>query len=615
MTDIPKTLPRFLWHYCKRAKPSLFSLIALVLIWASTVSLNPYALKLFIDGMGKIDLENGNLMDCLGFPTFFFILLTVATSIILRLYDWTMLKAFPQIKSQITSEMFAYLEGHSYSYMHHNFLGSLANKINDIAKGAVTIVHYIIDQFCSRIFSFMVAALTMLLVHPLFSICLIIWCACIVKVSMIFSKKAQKHSSYFSHARNGVAGKIVDSISNILNVKLFAREAYENRVLSNSLEEMVSKERSLQWFLLKVKAFYGIAITILTGCMILLIIYERSLNRITIGDSALILTLTLSLIRDIFIITNQLVAFSEEIGICKQAISTILSPYELTNRPDGSILQVTDGKISFDQVHFKYKRGQDLFVNKSVTISGGSKVGLVGLSGSGKTTFVNLLLRFYDVDSGKISIDGQNIKEVTQESLRTQIAMIPQDPVLFHRSLMDNIRYGRLDATDEEVIECAKKAHCHEFIIKLKDSYNSLVGERGVKLSGGQRQCIAIARAMLKNAPILIFDEATSSLDSVTESYIQKSLPSLMKNKTTIIIAHRLSTLHYMDRILVFNEGKIVEEGTHSELINLDGHYKTLWNVQVNSFSNESQPSSASIIHCEETSKFITSSTSNPVVR
>ncbi len=589
MKDIPATLPKFLWYYCKRAKLSLFSLIALVLIWASTVSLNPYALKLFIDGMGRIDLENGSLIHYLWFPALFFILLTVATSVILRLYDWTMLKVFPQMKSDITSEMFAYLERHSYSYMHHNFLGSLANKINDISKSAVSIVHYVIDQFCSRIFSFMIAAFTMFLVHPCFSICLIIWCACIIKASMIFSRKAQKYSECFSHARSHVIGKIVDSISNILNVKLFAREAYENGILSNSLEEMVAKERSLQWFLLKVKAFYGIAITLLTGCMVLLIIYQRSLNHITIGDSALILTLTLSLIRDVFIITNQLVAFSEEIGICKQAISTILSPHELTNEPNSSILQVTHGKISFDQVHFKYKKGQNLFVDKTVIISGGSKVGLVGLSGSGKTTFVNLLLRFYDIDSGKIYIDGQNIKEVTQESLRNQITMIPQDPVLFHRSLMDNIRYGRLNATDEEVIECAKKAHCHEFILNLKDGYGSLVGERGVKLSGGQRQCIAIARAMLKNAPILIFDEATSSLDSVTESYIQKSLPSLMKDRTTIIIAHRLSTLHYMDRILVFNEGKIVEEGSHAQLINLSGHYKTLWDVQVNGFLNESR--------------------------
>ncbi len=590
MKDIPTTLPKFLWHYCKRTKPGLFTLTALVLIWASTVSLNPYAIKLFIDAMSRINLEDADLIHYLGFPTLFFVLLTIATSIILRLYDWAMLRVFPKIKSEITAEMFAYLSRHSYSYMHHNFLGSLANKINDISKGAVTILHYLIDQFCSRIFSFMIAAVTMFLVHPSFSLCLIVWCMGIVKASTVFSRKAQKYSESFSRSRNHVSGKIVDSISNILNVKLFARESYENRVLSNSLDEMVEKERGLQWFLLKVKAFYGLSIVILTSSMLFLIIYQRSKNNITIGDCALILTLTMSLIRDVFIITNQLVAFSEELGFCKQAISTIIAPHELTNDPNSSILEVTQGKISFDKVNFKYKKGKNLFVDKSVTISGGSKVGLVGLSGSGKTTFVNLLLRFYDLNSGKITIDGQNIKEVTQESLRSQISMIPQEPVLFHRSIMDNIRYGKLNATDEEIIECAKRAHCHDFILNLKDGYDSFVGERGVKLSGGQRQCIAIARAMLKNAPILIFDEATSSLDSITESYIQQSLPLLMKNKTTIIIAHRLSTLHYVDRILVFSDGQIVEEGTHSELLHLNGHYKTLWNVQVNGFLNENEP-------------------------
>ncbi len=596
MNDIPNHLAKFLWYYCKRHRISIFSLIALVLFWASTVSLNPYAIKLFIDEMGRVNTENANLIHQLQFSALFFLFLTVFTSFILRLYDLVMLKVFPQIKKEITSELFAYLEKHSYSYMHHNFLGSLANKINDLSRGAIIIVHYVIDQFCSRMFSFLIAAVTMFLVHPSFSICLIVWYACIIKISITFSKKAQLYSECFSNARNQSVGKIVDSISNILNVKLFAQEAYENGILSASLEKAVAHERNLQWFLLKVKIFYGVAITILTGCMLFLIVYYRSVNDITIGDVALILALTLSLIRDVFVITNQLVAFSEEIGTCKHAISTILAPHDLKDEPNSSILQVKRGEISFIKVHFKYTKEQNLFVDKSVTISGGSKIGLVGCSGSGKTTFVNLLLRFYDLQDGKICIDGQNIKEVTQESLRSQIGMIPQSPVLFHRSLMDNIRYGRITATEEEVIESAKKAHCHDFIIKLKDGYDSLVGEHGVKLSGGQRQCIAFARAILKNAPILVLDEATSSLDSMTESYIQENLPLLMKDKTTIIIAHRLSTLQNVDRILVFNEGEIIEEGTHSELINLNGHYKILWNRQVNGFLDSSEKYPSGII-------------------
>jgi ATP-binding cassette, subfamily B, bacterial len=224
------------------------------------------------------------------------------------------------------------------------------------------------------------------------------------------------------------------------------------------------------------------------------------------------------------------------------------------------------------------------FKNKTITIAGGEKVGLVGFSGSGKSTFVNLILRLFEVESGSILIDKQNINEVTQASLRENIALIPQDVSLFHRSLLDNIRYGRIDATDEEVIAASKKATCHEFIAVLRDGYQSMVGERGVKLSGGQRQRIAIARAMLKNAPILILDEATSALDSVTEKYIQDALDQLMQEKTTIVIAHRLSTLNKMHRILVFNDGKIIEDGSHDMLMQQQGHYAKMWQMQAGGF-------------------------------
>ena len=233
---------------------------------------------------------------------------------------------------------------------------------------------------------------------------------------------------------------------------------------------------------------------------------------------------------------------------------------------------------------FHYDEGAHLFNNKNVIIQSGQKVGLVGLSGSGKSTFVNLILLLFDVESGKIVIDGQNIRKVTQESLRENIAMIPQDVSLFHRTLMENIRYGRTDATDEEVIDASKKAHCHEFISQLKEGYESLVGERGIKLSGGQRQRIAIARALLKNAPILILDEATSALDSLTEKLIQDSLHALMQGRTTIVIAHRLSTLSEMDRILVFDKGQIVEDGSHDDLLKAKGHYSRMWAMQAGGF-------------------------------
>jgi ATP-binding cassette subfamily B protein len=276
-----------------------------------------------------------------------------------------------------------------------------------------------------------------------------------------------------------------------------------------------------------------------------------------------------------------------ELGMIESALTLVKKGHDITDKPGARPIVIKHGEIACKDVTFGYQKTRPVFKNLNLTLEAGKKVGLVGFSGSGKSTFVNLILRFYDLQSGSIAIDGINIADVTQNSLRSQIAMIPQDPALFHRTLIENIRYGRLDATNEEVITAAQLAHCHEFIGKLDKGYESLVGERGIKLSGGQRQRIAIARAILKNAPILILDEATSSLDSVTEKLIQESLQLLMQGRTTIVVAHRLSTLNDMDRILVFHKGKVLEDGTKEELLAMDGHFAMLWNMQTDGFLPE----------------------------
>lgn len=278
----------------------------------------------------------------------------------------------------------------------------------------------------------------------------------------------------------------------------------------------------------------------------------------------------------------------QECGVCRQALTVIQDKHEIVDAPDAKPLKVRRGEIVFENVSFHYAHNRNIFEDKNLVIKAGSKVGLVGFSGSGKSTFVHLILRYFDVEAGRILIDGQDIKNVTQNSLREQIALIPQDTTLFHRTLMENIRYGRLEATDEEVVAAAKRAHAHEFIEKTSHQYHTVAGERGVSLSGGQRQRIAIARAVLKDAPIFILDEATSSLDSVTEKKIQEGLEFLMDAHTCIVIAHRLSTLSNMDRILVFKEGKIVEDGTHYELLEADGHYAHMWNMQAGGFLPDS---------------------------
>lgn len=314
------------------------------------------------------------------------------------------------------------------------------------------------------------------------------------------------------------------------------------------------------------------------------LVYLYIQGSITIGDFSLIVGLSISLGHQMWFTMEQVGVLNQAMGKCKQSLSALMVESEVKDISGASDLVVTKGRIAFESVQFHYKGNDLIFEDTSVVIEAGQKVGLVGCSGGGKSTFVNLILRLYDVTAGCIQIDGQAIQEVTQESLRTNIAMIPQDPSLFHRSILDNIRYGNTDATDEAVIEAAKKAHAHAFISQLPQTYDSLVGERGVSLSGGQRQRIAIARAILKDAPILILDEATSQLDSVTENEIQSSLKELMLGKTTIVIAHRLSTLLSMDRILVFDQGNIIEDGPHIDLIRKEGLYKKLWEAQIGGF-------------------------------
>ena len=290
--------------------------------------------------------------------------------------------------------------------------------------------------------------------------------------------------------------------------------------------------------------------------------------------------LSTTILNQVWSFTQTLFKVAEQVGVFNQSLSSISIPHEIIDSEHAVPLKINSGTIVFDKVKFFYTEAHQLFEDKTLTIQAREKVGLVGYSGSGKTTFVNLITRTFDIQGGDILLDNQSIHKVTLQSLRENIAFIPQDPTLFHRSVMDNIRYGKLEATDEEVIEAAKKARVHEFAIELPQGYQTLVGERGVKLSGGQRQRIAIARAILKDAPILILDEATSSLDSMTEVLIQESLQIAMHKKTVIVIAHRLSTIKAMDRIFVFDSGKVVEEGTHEHLLANGKIYQGLWQVQ-----------------------------------
>ena len=577
------SLKKFFFQLIKPYKWYLVALAFTAAYWAINNALSPYVLKLIIDKVAAFQGDKAQIFTVIMPYVIFYIVLWILIAVDMRFLDWVRMRLFPSLRYDVINSMFKYLNQHSHRYFQNNFAGSLANKITDMMSGLVTIFNTL-DEGFAQCLAIIIAIISMLLINPIFSLFLGIWVIAFLVITFVYFKPICDQSNYFATAKSTVMGKLVDSVSNVTNLRLFSRHVFENQLVQEAVQDVVNKDRTMQRTILKMRIFWDVSIIVLIGGNMYLLVDMYSKNQVTIGDFSFIISLSISIFYNLWYLAGQFVTFAEELGKCKQALTIISAHHDITDQPGAKPLSVSQGQIEFDGVTFHYDEGAHLFKNKNVMIKPGQKVGLVGLSGSGKSSFVNLILRLFDVEAGKIMIDGQDIRAVTQESLREQIAMIPQDVSLFHRTLMENIRYGRIEASDAEVIEASKKAHCHEFISQLTEGYDSLVGERGIKLSGGQRQRIAIARAILKNAPILILDEATSALDSLTEKLIQDSLHALMQGRTTIVIAHRLSTLSEMDRILVFENGQIVEDGAHDNLIKTKGHYSRMWSMQAGGF-------------------------------
>lgn len=577
------SLTRFILDIIQPHKRWLWIMAFVGIAWALISTFLPYVLKIMIDHAVSLTQNKATLFQTL-LPYFLlYVSLWILQSLNMRLLDFAKLKFFPSVRESAMMKMFTYANQHSHQFFQNNFAGSISNKINDM-HGALVDILTILDDAYAQIIGISVAVIVLLYFHPIFAVILIAWVLAFLLITLCFLNPIQKLSQALSESGSTVVGNIVDSISNIANVRLFTRHSYENQYIQRSIQDAVNKDRKMQAKIIHMRIWWDISIILLLSLNLYILIQMYGKNLVSIGDFTFVMSLSISILWNLWFLASQFVSFSEQTGKCKQALTIISVPHDIVDSTDAKPLVVTRGEIAFNNVTFHYDEGIHLFQNKNLHIEPGQKVGLVGFSGGGKSTFVNLILRLFEVESGSITIDHQNIHEVTQDSLREQIALIPQDITLFHRSLLDNIRFGNPCATDEEIIEISKKAHCHEFISQLSAGYQSLVGERGIKLSGGQRQRIAIARAMLKNAPILILDEATSSLDSITEKYIQDALQVLMQGKTTIVIAHRLSTLSTLDRILVFDQGKIIEDGTHAELIALNGHYAKMWHMQAGGF-------------------------------
>lgn len=586
MLELPHKLSAFVWFYLKHKKWYLAGFVFIALMWAIDMSLSPYLLKIIIDTVVKYAHDQAKLLPKILIPAILYIMMTIIINLNFILYDYINLKLYPYLKGHVDKDMFAYLLHHSYTFFQNAFTGTLTKKIWDMAENIEPLISIPNEWFYPRLFAAIIGSITLFVaVHPIFGIILLTWAILFVYVSYLGAHGAEDLARDFAANITKMTGTASDSITNINSVKLFDNIPYEINHLSRDVQRLEDSDRKLKGYNLKIYCIRSIGVTILIGSMLTALIYGVTQGWASAGDFALVLMLSISFMWSVQEVGKQLQRFFTIVGTCNQALSIIRIPHEIKNLPDAKLLIVNQGAIKFANVLFAYENNQPLFKNLNVTIHPGEKVGLVGFSGGGKSTFIKLIMRLLDTQAGNIFIDNQAIKVVTLSSIYQQIAVIPQEPDLFHRTIMDNIRFAKPAASDTEVIAAAKQAKCHDFIISLPNQYESLVGERGIKLSGGQKQRIAIARVILKNAPILLLDEATSSLDSITEHYIHEALHSVMQNKTTIVIAHRLSTLRDMNRILVFDDGNIIEDGTLEELLqNQNSHFYKLWQMQAYGF-------------------------------
>lgn len=486
-------------------------------------------------------------------------------------------------RAQVHRKLFAYLTEHSSSYFNDHFAGSLTNKISNASWGTGDILSAFIWEFLPLGVSFILSFIIAFVSDWRLGAILGIWVAIFLTINVFLVLKKKQHA--FAVAKHGsvLKGKMVDAASNMAAVQQGGHHEYEREYVEEFIENYRTADLKNWWLSEWILFMNGTLIAMFIAGMLWTSLYLLTLGLITIGSVVMIIMIILRIVHSLFFIGQKMTNFIDNYSRVQEGLDELIVPHEIVDEPDAKPLAVPNGAVAFNSVNFSYEH-REVFKGLELTIPAGQKVGLVGTSGAGKTTLANLLLRQFELQDGSIFIDNQDICKVTRETLRKGIAMVPQDVSLFHRSIRDNIRYGDLDASDEAVEKAAQLAQAHGFISELPDNYSTFVGERGVKLSGGQRQRIAIARAILKNAKILVLDEATSSLDSESEAAIQRALLELIKDKTVLAVAHRLSTLMAMDRIVVIEDGIIQEDGSHDDLLDHGGVYAKLWESQVRGF-------------------------------
>lgn len=589
----PDTIWAFLWYYVRQAKAPYLAVLLFTGLTSLFEALFFFYMGRLIDLLESTDAAGGwaGLISVHGTELAIMLAVVVigrfaAPSLQALVEEQTIGRGF---NTMVRWQTYAYVSRQSIRFFNDDFAGRLVTKVSQAAQSLNDFVSSVIQiGWALTIF----AGTTIFLFAQLdwrMAALVVIWIAAILLMARYYVPRMRARAAENAENASVLNGRITDSFANVQTLRLFGNAEDNDTYVKRGFERFLDSATRLARLVTGMRASMGLLSTVMIMAFGWLAIQLWTTNAITVGAIAFTLSLVLRLNMMQGRLMGQLNGMMRHFGVAQNAMETIAQPLELTDAPDAKPLKVTGAGIKFENVRFHYGRDKGIIEGVDLDVRPGEKIGLVGHSGAGKSTLVNLLLRFYDLESGRILIDGQDISTVTQESLRANIGVVTQDTALLHRSVKANILFGKTGASEEEMVAAAKSAEAHEFIMDLKDSrgradYNAQVGERGVKLSGGQRQRVAIARVLLKNAPILVLDEATSALDSEVEAAIQSQLDKLMDGKTVIAIAHRLSTIAAMDRLVILDHGRIVEEGTHDALLARGGHYARLWERQSGGF-------------------------------
>jgi len=574
---------RFFWSYIKK-QWRLASLSFVAITFAVLADMAFYLI--FKDFVNAIT-EGGDVNPVLWLVFWIFILQT---------FGWMMWRVAgysgsvfePRAMREITNFCFEALHKHSYNFFNNQFVGALVKRISRMARSFEDITDQFLFEFYPLVLRTVTAIIVLYTLNWIMGTALLVWSLLFVLIHYRISLYAmRRYDIPKAEADSRTVAYLADTVTNNSTIKFFSSLDFEKKAFDEVTGKWTDIVTAAWIFRNHIEAVQGFMMVSINAFILYQAVVLWQAGTLNVGDFVLIQTYLWTVFMHLWDFGRMIRRFYESMADAEEMTAILNTPIEVVNKRGAKKLDMRRGAVEFEHVSFSYTEEEEASVlrNFSFKVKPGERIALIGPSGGGKTTIVKLLLRLFDVDKGKILMDGQDIARVTQESLRKEIALVPQDPVLFHRSLMENIRYGRTEASDKEVIAAAKLAHCHEFIKRFPKAYDTFVGERGVKLSGGERQRVAIARAILANTKILILDEATSSLDSESEKLIKDALKVLMKGKTVFVIAHRLSTIVDMDRILVLEKGRIVEEGTHADLVVTEGGlYKKLWDLQVGGY-------------------------------